>query len=376
MKLLRVCTTNFKLCEDNFTISFIPEANKSSEDKEFELHEIDNNLFTYTTVAIVGKNASGKSTVVDLLSLVYQILTGFRIKTIHNIFISDKPIHLDIVFYHEGFLYRYVTDLEINNFADRTVLFNNEYLYKKEHLKSYVKNIYDFNKYKLIEIDNDLPDDTSILFKILKKIEPRGMTFNLTNPGSNTYAYTFELLNSLDQEHKLIIPILNILDEHIKNINMIDKDKFEIFFSNKEKEIVTGKELHDIFSSGTNKGLSLFTSVVYSLLNGCDLVIDEIENHFHKTLVENLINLYKDKSVNKKNATLIFTTHYCELLDLFNRSDNIYITKYEDKIRLENLYRNYNLRPELSKSKKFYNNAFNTGVNYESLMKFKKELMK
>lgn len=376
MKLLRVSATNFKLCEDNFTISFIPEANKSAEDKEFELHEINDNLFTYTTVAVVGKNASGKSTVVDLLAMVYEILTGFRVKNMNDVFINNKPIHLDIVFYHEGFLYRYVTDLEINNFADRTVLFKNEILYKKEHLKSYVKNIYNFEKYKKIETDINLPEDTSVLYLILRKIEVRGMAFDLTNPGANTYAYTFELLHSLDNEHKLIIPMLNILDEHIKNIKMIDKDKFEILFSYKEKEIVTGKELHNILSSGTNKGLSLFTFVVYSLLNGCDLVIDEIENHFHKTLVENLINLYKDKSVNKKNATLIFTTHYCELLDLFNRSDNIYITKYEDTIRLENLYRNYNLRPELSKSKKFYNNAFNTGVNYESLMNFKKELMK
>ena len=73
---------------------------------------------------------------------------------------------------------------------------------------------------------------------------------------------------------------------------------------------------------------------------------------------------------------MIFTTHYCELLDLFNRTDNIYITKYDKKIRLENVYKDYNFRPELSKSKKFYSNAFNTDVNYESLMNFKKELKK
>ena len=88
-----------------------------------------------------------------------------------------------------------------------------------------------------------------------------------------------------------------------------------------------------------------------------------------------MINLYKDKNVNKYGATLVFTTHYCELLDLFNRADNIYITKYDEKIKLENMYLDYNFRPELSKSKKFYSNAFNTDVNYEALMNFKKELM-
>lgn len=142
----------------------------------------------------------------------------------------------------------------------------------------------------------------------------------------------------------------------------------------KTTKTVNSRELYKLLSSGTTKGFSLFTFAIYSLLFGADLVIDEIENHFHKTLVENLINLYKDKSVNKHNATLIFTTHYPELLDLFNRSDNIYITKYNDKIKLENMYLDYNLRPELSKSKKFYNNAFGTSVDYEALMDFKKEL--
>ena len=72
MKLLKVVANNFKLCEDNFTISFVPEANKTADDKEFELHEIDENLFVYTTMGVIGKNASGKTTVVDLLSLVSQ----------------------------------------------------------------------------------------------------------------------------------------------------------------------------------------------------------------------------------------------------------------------------------------------------------------
>ena len=39
MKLLKVVANNFKLCEKNFTISFIPIANKTEEDKEFELQK-------------------------------------------------------------------------------------------------------------------------------------------------------------------------------------------------------------------------------------------------------------------------------------------------------------------------------------------------
>lgn len=39
MKLLKVVVNNFKLCEKDYIISFIPIANKTEEDKEFELQK-------------------------------------------------------------------------------------------------------------------------------------------------------------------------------------------------------------------------------------------------------------------------------------------------------------------------------------------------
>jgi AAA15 family ATPase/GTPase len=131
-----------------------------------------------------------------------------------------------------------------------------------------------------------------------------------------------------------------------------------------------------LLSSGTTKGVLLYVLMVASLQNGFDLIVDEIENHFHKTLVENMISLYKDKSVNKSNATLIFTTHYCEVLDLFNRRDNIWIAKTDSKVYLSNMYEDYEIRTELLKSRQFYNNAFQTAVNYDELMNMKRKLMK
>ena len=33
MKLLKIKASNFKLCEDDITISFVPTANKTKDDK-------------------------------------------------------------------------------------------------------------------------------------------------------------------------------------------------------------------------------------------------------------------------------------------------------------------------------------------------------
>ena len=89
-----------------------------------------------------------------------------------------------------------------------------------------------------------------------------------------------------------------------------------------------------------------------------------------------MISLYKDKSVNRSNATLIFTTHYCEVLDQMGRQDNIWICNANSHIHLTNMYEDYHIRTVLLKSKQYYSNAFRTAVNYEDLMALKKVLKK
>ena len=59
---------------------------------------------------------------------------------------------------------------------------------------------------------------------------------------------------------------------------------------------------------------------------------------------------------------------------MFNRQDNIYIARADRKVNLVNMYSNYNIRTELLKSRQFYNNVFQTAVNYDELMSLKKEL--
>lgn len=378
MKLLRVVANNFKLCDKDFTISFIPTGNKTITDKEFELKEIAEDLYVFNTLGIIGKNASGKTTTVELLSIIYDIFSNYRIKGSENVFkFIDNVVSFDITFFHDGAIYRYITDLEKNsNSVDNTsVFFKNEQLYKRVYKKAHIKNLFEFDKFEEVKKEVMLPEDTSMIYSLLKEINLRGIYCSSDDITYRDYASAFNIYKLLDNNLRVVTSLLKMFDEHLKDIKMINENKYKIIYSNKLEKEVSDKELYEILSSGTTKGFELFTFVVYSLRTGSDLIIDEIENHFHKTLVENLVNLYKDKSVNKKNATLIFTTHYCELLDLFGRSDNIYISKYDNKIYLENMHEKYKFRSELSKSNKFYENEFNTNVSYDALMNFKKELM-
>lgn len=260
----------------------------------------------------------------------------------------------------------------------KTVIFKNQKLFKRPFFKSYVKDksLFDYTKYEDVLFDSSLPEDMSMIYSIFKKMEIAGLYYSIEDEKNTDYVIISKIYNMFSDNESILTAVLKLFDESLEKIKLINDNKFEIIFTDKKSIKVDSDGLNEYLSSGTSKGFDLYSSVLYCLKAGKVLIVDEIENHFHKTLVENLINLFKDKSVNKSGAVLIFTTHYCELLDLFNRTDNIFVTKHFDKVTIENVYEKYDSRNDVLKSRKFYNNAFGTNVNYELLMNFKMELMK
>ena len=388
MKLLRVKANNFKNCADGFTIDLVAKSRKTAEDKEYELQEIAPDLHVYNTMAFIGKNASGKTSAIELLDMAYSILGGFRIEDKHY---SYDGVELEIIFYHEGYIFLYETVLGSDKLENRAV-FTKEGVYRKKYYKTNVRDIYnrdDFEKMpvplfssSLKELDTSLedghsllPEDTSRLFYTLGKRTTRAVYFDSYETGTDTYRLTFNALKNYGIDSSILGRVLRIFDENVESLEMLDEKNYKLTFRGEIKTISDTQLIH-LLSSGTTKGLLLYILMVASLKEGFDLLIDEVENHFHKTLVENMISLYKDKSVNKHNATLVFTTHYCEVLDQMGRQDNIWICKSGKQVTLSNMYEDYQIRPELLKSKQYYNNAFQTAVDYEALMGLKKELKK
>lgn len=371
MKLLRVRASNYKNCCDDFTIDFVAKSKKTSEDKEYELQEITDDLYVYNTAVFVGKNASGKTSAIELLACCYSVLSEFRLEDKHY---NYDNVALVMIFFHEDMLYKYTTVLKSDPTLGSKANFTEQHIYRKKYFKSKIKEIYAENGFEEITGLGELPEDTSIVFFVLKKKVTRAVYFNCDGEGADTYRLMFRAMKTYKISKTVLTKVIKIFDDKIQSLEMMDEKHYKLVYQDHVKEL-SDSELICMLSSGTTKGVLLYIFVMAALENGFDLLIDDVENHFHKTLVENIISLFKDKTINKKSATLIFTTHYCEVLDLFNRQDNIWIAKSDEKIRLENMYENYNIRPELLKSHQFYNNVFDTSVNYEDLMALKKELM-
>ena len=102
--------------------------------------------------------------------------------------------------------------------------------------------------------------------------------------------------------------------------------------------------------------------------------VDEIENHFNKEIVTTLMRFFMDSRLNKNGGTLIFTTHYPELLDEYDRNDGICIVRNRNGITAENL--SYILKRNDIKKSDAYQSGFLEGTTpaYEAYMRLKKSL--
>lgn len=380
LELLNVKASGFKLLEDNFELDFTTRTRVYQKDKLSEIEEIDKGLNTFRSIAFVGGNSSGKSTALSLVLKTLLFLQTGRWEFIPREFKKDS-IDLNIVFYLEGFLYNYsctFNKIEIDKLSIANIYspITNEKLIKLEYNKArgiVNLDLLNTNGVDESEILKSSLLDTSAIAKITgdKISVDEFNNNNIVNFDGNIVRNTFfASLNSCDKE--LVSSIIKLLDESIEYI-ICDNSDLVKFKRINEKEIIISKlELLSILSSGTFRGVELYVRSINALKYGKVFIVDEIENCFHKNLVKNLLFIFNSKNINSKGAKLIFSTHYTEILDSLSRRDNIFITHKENGyVNSKNLYSDYDVRTELSKSNQFDNNVFNTSFNYEQLLNVK-----
>ena len=123
-----------------------------------------------------------------------------------------------------------------------------------------------------------------------------------------------------------------------------------------------------LLSSGTIKGFGIFLLALASLERGGYLIIDELENHFNREIVATLIRFFLNSKMNVMGATLIYSSHYAELIDTIDRNDSIYIVRKRKNINIEKLSKTVK-RNDSNKSYLFINalldqvNPIYTAVN-------------
>ncbi len=214
-----------------------------------------------------------------------------------------------------------------------------------------------------------LSDDVSIMIARNKKTKEHVRIVNLLK-------YTNE--NILPFSEDIPAEVITFLDPTIERLHFDEKDKktlIHLKFKGKEEILLNNPvELNNYLSSGTVKGMITFTLAREVLQDGGYIVVDEVENHFNKEIVTTLMRFFMDSKLNKKGGTLIFSTHYPELLDEYDRNDSIFITRNDNGITVENLS-NILKRNDIKKSDA-YQSGFLEGTTptYEAYLQLKKSI--
>lgn len=382
MKILKLSIEGLQNLKNTLEVDFVAQQRVDDDDKE-QMLNVFSNIYLSPTLSFIGINASGKTTILKLISFAIDLLNNEPINSISSKeFLDDIEGKQNIIFtayfYHNDIIYKLKTVVgrKINSIDGNTrFVIIDETLWKKGiHKVKTKKSLYDFNdtevKIRRNKNEQYLMEDVSIIVALNKK---QDTNFFLCDMSDFT---DHNMLNVLGQYPK---EILTFLDPSIETLSCEPAEKMvniRLKFYGKEEIILNNPlALNNYLSSGTVKGLSVFMGAVFSFLEGGYLIVDELENHFNKEIVSTLIRFFMDKKVNKKGATLIFSTHYSELLDEFERNDSIYITKNKGGITAEKLS-GILKRNDIKKSE-IYDSDFLEGTvpTYESYMALKKALI-
>lgn len=378
MKILRITVNGLSLFKQELDLLFYTQQRVSEDDKE-KLYKIEPNYYLHTACAFIGINASGKTSVLKVINLALNILRNEPINHVEsrNILGGCENASFKICFFDNK---RNICCLETVVKSKKAKAGGYVYSIVEEKLwekpVSSVKSkkyLTDFSALRPIAARNTdeayLPDDVSFIIAHNKKTNDRIDVFSLLS---------YTNINVLPFTDDIPLEVITFLDPTIEKLcfeKIEDKALIHLKFKGEEELILNNAvELEQYLSSGTIKGIITFSMVKEVLASGGYLLIDELENHFNKEIVVTLMRFFMDSSLNKSGSTLIFTTHYSELLDEYDRNDAIYIVRNRNGITAENL--SYILKRNDIKKSDAYQSGFLEGTTpaYEAYLRLKKNL--
>ena len=379
MKILRITAQGLPLFKEDLDICFYAQQRVSEDDKN-NLYNMIENYYLHSACAFIGINASGKTSVLKVVNLALSIIKNEPInhaETKSNLG-GAKKATICTYFYDKR---NYACCLETEITAKKSK--NGEYIYSIISERLWEKPIgsvrskkylTDFAGMKPTAIRNQdeiyLPDDVSFIIAHNKKVNDTVEVFSLL---------FYTNINVLPFTEDIPLEVIAFLDPTIEKLcfeQVEGKTFIHLKFKNEEEIVLNNAvDLEQYLSSGTIKGIITFSMVKEVLQSGGYLLVDEIENHFNKEIVTTLVRFFMDSRFNKNGGILIFTTHYPELLDEYDRNDGIYIVRNCNGITVENL--SYILTRNDIKRSYAYQSGFLEGTTptYEAYIRLKESLI-
>lgn len=374
LKILKIHFDHLSLYnEKGLTIDFAAADRVSDFSEVFELKKP---IYTQKLIALAGINATGKTIALKLIDLAMAVVLNHsslnEADLLGTSYLEDQS-RMTVDFYRNGMIY----ELESIFQRDSTerLTYREEFIRRKpiQSVKT-KKDIYSFDETEVWiqrsnlqeEIQAVLQDDDSIAI-----MAARNNGISLRQSISLTNMNLWATVGKVPQE---ILHVFDpMLDELVTEVHGSDVS-YTVKFKNRNQpyQLHNTYSLGNLISSGTIKGQNLLSMMRDVLHTGGYLLVDELENHMNKMLVQMILDIFKSPRMNPKGACLIFTTHYVEILDLVDRKDDIYITRRSrDEQKLLEIinYKDVVKRNDVKKSEVFLSNYIGgTAPSYENMI--------
>jgi len=379
MKLLRITAEGLPLFKEKLDLFFYAQQRVAEGQKDI-LYPLFSNIYMNSATGFIGINASGKTSVLKVILLALEMINNEPINHIEtrDILGGSDEVKLNIYFFSRKT--NEICRLETMITSQKSKTEGISYSIRSETL--WAKGINEVTTRKAMldflgkepvmvrsRQEDFLSDDVSIMIARNKKTKEHMRIVNLLK-------YTNE--NVLPFSEDIPMEVITFLDPTVEKLHFDENDSktlIHLKFKGKEEILLNNPvELNSYLSSGTVKGMITFTLAQEVLQSGGYMVVDEVENHFNKEIVTTLLRFFMESKLNKNGGTLIFSTHYPELLDEYERNDSIFITRNRNGITVENLS-NILKRNDIKKSDA-YQSGFLEGTTptYEAYIQLKKSM--
>jgi len=353
--LCQFTVKNYKSIRDEIT--FDMQAAAISEHDNKVIKDIDGELFLPIS-AIYGPNGGGKSNVLEALhtldSKVLRPLCAtcdkadcdYKARKIpvepfaFSERAKDEPTEFELFFRTEKAEYRYILHVKedevVYESLDRVKMDTGRRsaLFRRDTDSTELKGF--FGRLKISEdLSATLPlisylgityKKNEVVKDVLNWFEDAIDFLNYGNPYQELRT---AIAKSEDIKH-LVLNMIKEMDLDIEDFRIEEKDndRIEVFTKHTvdgySAEITLSEE-----SSGTRKLFGLLPFIAKSLIYGTTLVIDELDAKIHPVLLQYVIKLFTDMSINKKGGQLIFTSHDLSTMnnEVFRRDEIWFVAK-------------------------------------------------
>ena len=378
--LLEFRTKNYKSFVDEVCFSMTPAPKQKGLDYSILQAKVGSKKYKGLCSAVIyGPNASGKTNLIGAMDTLKDIVLRGNIRNsdilsanvassslelIPNCNAAKEPTEFHIRFIDNGLLVDYFLKMDLGNFMDRNfsrkilneqLSINDRLVFKRAEASIYTEIPSVIKPY----INKNFKENNEQTQKIAEGSLSETELF-LTNGFKAIYAQELvKLINDwfdkkfITMYHSEDLRFFRHFTDFKANTVYVEKTLTEAartfgitanvlgYGATKDNEeeaillsIIRGKTLPaEVFESyGTIRFITEFPLVIYALLNGCTLAMDEFDASIHPMALMSIINIFHNDEINKKNAQLIFNTHNPIFLDasLLRRDEIKFVERDEN----------------------------------------------